>query len=253
MEQKRALFIGAHHDDNEYGAGGMACLLKQKGFDIYFIDVAMGIRQPHMENPAYSELYKTNQEEEYKAAKVLGAEKIVLETAAGKHFFECTDDNIGILRTHIQEINPDIAFIHWPCDNHHEHVEVSKASFRALCYSAKCEIHAYEAGPFQSMVYFYPDYYVNISGYMDRIKESLLVLGPKNGDGKWLAKEKEVSAAFRGHMSEFGYAEAFKIIKFPIASRSQELMLPKLLQKDFRWAGSSQYPWGSHYFNNMIR
>ena len=36
----KAVFIGAHNDDIEYCAGGMAYHLKQAGFALYFLKVA---------------------------------------------------------------------------------------------------------------------------------------------------------------------------------------------------------------------
>ena len=58
------------------------------------------------------------------------------------------------------------------------------------------------------------------------------------GQGLW--KEKEVSAAYLGHISGFKYAETLKIVKFP--DKNNDFILRTLLGDAFRWCGNTQYP-----------
>ncbi len=146
----------------------------------------------------------------------------------------------------VEDIKPDIAFIHWPKDNHPDHVEASRASFKALCCCSKCEIHAFEAGPNQTMSYFSPDFFIRIDNCMDKLRESFMEFHQVSASGFDLCADKEAGAAFRGYMSGFKYAEAYKILRFP--SAYNELLLPKLLEQDYNWAGRGAYAWGHQYF-----
>jgi len=46
-ESKRALVIGAHPDDNEFGAGGTSAKLAAQGWDVTFIIVTNGNKGSH--------------------------------------------------------------------------------------------------------------------------------------------------------------------------------------------------------------
>jgi hypothetical protein len=98
------------------------------------------------------------------------------------------------------------------------------------------------------MVYFYPDFFIDLDGCMDAVEASLRAFDQPHADGSGLFEEKETCARFRGQMAGWKYAEAYKILKFPNAPSGPELILPKLLGDNFRWAGKGFYPWGSQYF-----
>ncbi len=251
---KKALFIGAHNDDCEYAAGATSALLADKGYEIIFLNPAVRHRVPLPKEDFQRALW---QQEE--AARLLGARKIIM----GPHgeapyqyddvMYTCDKENMLAIRKVLREERPDIIFIHWPKDNHVDHTAVSRCSMDALCLASHDgwsprEVYAFEAGPYQTMVYFHPDFYITADSVMDRVKESLLVFDQPGAGGEWLWKEKEVCAAFRGHTAGVRYAEAFKILKFPVGDQGSELWLRRDLEKYFSWAGFNAYPWGRQYF-----
>ena len=250
MQDKTALFIGAHNDDCEFAAGGLACQLSRLGFRVVFVNISCKRRHDSekarriFEDP---KLVEDFDRQDIYAAEILGAEKIIIGKKDNS-FFEANWSNIIPVKSVVEKINPDIAFIMFPYDNHIEHYEVSRASIKCL-RSTSCEIHSYEVGPMQTMVYFYPDFFVDISEDMDRIKKSLMVFDQPSAQGKHLWNEKKVAAGFRGHMAGAGfiYAEAYKIIRFP--EKYNELLLPRLLKHKYKWSGYGQYPWGMQYYN----
>jgi LmbE family N-acetylglucosaminyl deacetylase len=246
LNRKKALFIGAHNDENEFCNGGLTRLLQKKGFEIVFLNIACGWRKGW--ELRSDDTLKKFAEQDIKAASILGAKKIILNYCKEKNFFTADDACISEIMNTASGIDPDVAFIHWPKDNHPDHVEVSMASMRALSYSTDCEIHAFEAGPYQTMMYFYPDFFIDITDFMDKVKESLSMFDQPTAKNQWLISEKEKVSYFRGHMSGFEYAEAYKLIRFPSPGKNQELLLPKLLGRYFKWAGNGQYPWGNQYF-----
>lgn len=244
-----SLFIGAHNDDCEYGAGGLAYLLAQNGCKNYFLNVACKI------------LHEVNSQEmteyarqEKAAAAVLGAEKIITGDRDDEMYMY-SFENIRLIKHYVENIQPKVIFIHWPHDNHLEHVEVSRCSMAALSLAAhqgiirnNYEVFAYEAGPYQTMQYFIPDFFVDISECFNKVEESLIHFDQPSAQGKWLVEEKKVCSRFRGHMAGCEYAEAYKILKFPSERGNPEMVLPRLLKPYYIWAGKDFYPWGRQYF-----
>ena len=152
------------------------------------------------------------------------------------------------LRDALEDIMPDIAFIHWPKDSHWDHVQVSRASFQALCSYTSCEVHAFEAGPWQSMIHLIPDFLVNITPAMETIERSLAIFDQPLAHGDGLIREKRAAAQYRGYMAGFPYAEAYRIMRYPPARLGNEMMLPRLLGDAYRWGGGDQYPKGLEYY-----
>jgi len=243
----KVLFIGAHNDDCEYCAGGVAAMLNELGCETVFLNVAC-TRHADFDEKTLEAMNK----QETDAASVLGASKIITGER-GKETYFYTQKNVNIIEEQLLKIKADIVFIHWHEDNHIEHVSTAKCTVDALCLAAvhdyePREVYAFEAGPNQTANYFNPDFYVDIAGVMDRIKGSLFVFNQHHavGDGLW--REKEIATRFRGHMGHKIYAEAYKIIKFPSGYEDNELLLMKLLQGKFCWAGGGMYPYGRRYF-----
>ena len=76
-DSKRALVIGAHPDDNEFGAGGTAAKLAAQGWDITFIIATNGNKGSH--DPAMSsyQLSATREVEQRAAAAQVGAQRVI--------------------------------------------------------------------------------------------------------------------------------------------------------------------------------
>ncbi len=115
------------------------------------------------------------------AAQVLSVGKSVLkypDKCFPENDFEAISDIVKV----VKELNPEIVFIQWVKDNHHDHVRTAKASLEALTYVNRFaagkpiklnlkEIYTYEAGITQT-VGFEPDFYVNITEEMEKVFSS---------------------------------------------------------------------------------
>lgn len=248
----KAVFIGAHNDDIEYCAGGMAYHLKQAGFALYFLKVACkrrvykkhGRATDAFSDPAACAEYDR---QDMAAAEIFGAHCNIVGGYAND-YYTGTNEDMLLLRDAVEEIMPDMAFIHWMKDSHWDHVAASRAAFQVLCEHTSCEVHAFEAGPWQSMNHFTPDFLINITDAMPTIEKSLAVFDQPLACGAALVQEKQVAAQYRGYMAGFPYAEAYKILRFPPQRLGNELMLPKLLGQGYRWGGGDQYPFGLNYY-----
>jgi len=76
-ESKRALVIGAHPDDNEFGASGTSTKLAAQGWDVTFIIVTNGNEGSH--DPAISpyQLSELGEQEQGAAAAALGVRRVI--------------------------------------------------------------------------------------------------------------------------------------------------------------------------------
>jgi len=251
---KRVLVIGAHNDDPEFNAGGLVARLHQLGWEARFICVSHFRRYSKKYQGTDVEKTYTDPEQiaeylrqDHLSAEILGADKIHLYNPGNGHRTSYNQEDVFKLIDLIEEFNPDLALIHWPHDNHYEHVQSAKLAMHALSQSScTCEVLAFEGGPWQTSVYFNPDFIVNITPVMDTLNESLSVYNQLSANGKGLVKEKKVLSEYRGYMGGFINGEAYKILRFP-CGKDPEMILPKLLGKDFRWGGSRQYMFGEQY------
>ena len=76
-ESKRALVIGAHPDDNEFGAGGTSAKLAAQGWDVTFIIVTNGNKGSHDPGISPYQLSEIREQEQRAAAAVLGVKRVI--------------------------------------------------------------------------------------------------------------------------------------------------------------------------------
>ncbi|MBO4886496.1 MAG: hypothetical protein J5602_14385 [Clostridia bacterium] len=242
MEELRALFIGAHSDECEYGTGGLAYLLRQNGVRTRFYNTCVFYDSDTTEQ---AEREKRISEE---AAAMLGAEKRI---EGGSVPVWCRSEaHVNHILQEILSFQPHLVFLHYPKDTHIEHRETAKASYAALCmapaYGWHCsEVYAFEAGPDQTVQYMTPDIVIDITDVVPVLDVCYHHFGRALGDQ--LTQEKQTGAAFRGLKSNYAYGEAYKIIKFP--DHGGDLILRQMLKERFSWFGNEYYPaYGELYF-----
>lgn len=76
-ESKRALVIGAHPDDNEFGAGGISAKLAAQGWDITFIIATNGNKGSHDPDMSSYRLSEIREGEQRAAAERLGVRRVI--------------------------------------------------------------------------------------------------------------------------------------------------------------------------------
>jgi len=241
----KAMFIGAHLDECEYGPGGTAALLVERGIECFFYNPATFLHEP----PTPEEMaMKMDQSD--RGAAILGVKKEVYPNDEKATSWECTPEHELLIQKKIEEYQPDILFIQHAKDNHVEHVAVAKATYYALCQaSLHChvkEIYSFEAGPDQTLLYFHPHFTIDITSTMPKVDKCLLCYNHAFADGNGLMKEKHIGANYRGHFVGVEYGEAFRIIKFP--DNGEDFILRKVLEDKFHWNGNMQYPAGAPDF-----
>lgn len=236
----KVMVIGAHNDECEYGIGGIAALLAEKGCDILFVNPCGAFHRDDASADAAEEWIR----QENRAAEVLGAKKVVFDNRR-EPLYRSGHEAVLQLEKIMTDFMPDILLIHWPEDNHLEHRMTAHDSYNAACLASVHgvgikEIYAFEAGPGQTGQYFIPDFSIEITAAMPKLRESLLCFDQPTAKGAFLYCEKEIAALYRGHVCGAQYAECLKIVKYPCGN--DDFLLKSLLNEHFRWSGNGMYP-----------
>jgi LmbE family N-acetylglucosaminyl deacetylase len=113
----RLLVIGAHPDDAEYKAGGLAALYRGLGHDVYFVSMTNGASGHHLVSGP--ELVARRRAEAAAAADVLGLRYDVLDHADGRleAILPQREEVIRLIRSY----KPDLILTHRLNDYHPDH------------------------------------------------------------------------------------------------------------------------------------
>ncbi len=175
----RLLFIGAHPDDPDYRAGGLAKKYVNAGHSVRFFSVTNGdMGHQEIRGPALAE---RRRREAFMAGGAGGLEYVIHTHRDGRLWpsLEARDDLIGLIR----QYNPDIVFTHRPNDYHPDHrytsILVQDASYMltvpGICpkvpHLRRMPVICYMEDEFQRPYPFSPQIVVTIDDViMDKVK-----------------------------------------------------------------------------------
>lgn len=175
---QRYLFIGAHPDDIEVGAGATAAKLSAEGKDVAFLictDGRFGYENISQDTSA-EELIEIRKEESISAAASIGISNVYFLGLSDGGFYSNEDLYRGIIKT-ITEFQPDMLFCPDPCvtsECHVDHLNVGNA-VRRIAYlahhTAIMEQYGYRGANVKAIGYFMTadfNCYVKTSGYVDK-------------------------------------------------------------------------------------
>ena len=116
-KQIRVLVIGAHPDDCDIKAGGIAALYTQKGHVVKFVSVTNGDAGHH--EMGGGPLTQRRNAEAQAAAEIIGIEYELLDIHDGE-LMPTLENRFQIIRT-IRDFRPDLIMTHRPNDYHPDH------------------------------------------------------------------------------------------------------------------------------------
>ena len=116
-EKYRLLVFGAHPDDCDIKAGGLAALYSRKGHQVKFVSVTNGDAGHHQMGGACLALRR--QAEAQAAANILGIEYELLDNHDGQ--LEPRLENRLQIISQIRQFQPDLVMTHRPNDYHPDH------------------------------------------------------------------------------------------------------------------------------------
>jgi N-acetylglucosamine malate deacetylase 1 len=171
----RLMVIGAHPDDAEYKAGGLAALYRQLGHEVLFVSVTNGEAGHH--RVTGTRLAQRRKAEASAAGAVLGLHYDVWNNPDGRLEPSMTL-RLRMIRA-IRRFQPDLVLTHRPCDYHADHraasLLVQDAAYLltvpALCpdvpHLKNDPVIAYLSDDFQRPYPFEPTVLVDISQVWD--------------------------------------------------------------------------------------
>lgn len=115
--QLRILAIGAHPDDCDIGAGGVAALYARRGHEVHFVAMTNG--DAGHQSMAGAPLARRRQAEAQAAAAVIGIQYLVLDNHDGE--LEPSLANRRTVIRVIRDIRPDLILTHRLNDYHPDH------------------------------------------------------------------------------------------------------------------------------------
>lgn len=172
----RLLVIGAHPDDCEVKAGGLATLYVDAGFRVCFVSLTNGATGHH--EIGGIELALRRQQEAAAVAETAGIEYIVLDNHTGE--LEPTVPNRKEVIRLIRNWQPDLILTHRPWDYHPDHrytgMLVQDASYILTVpnmtpltpHMLRMPVIMYLSDTFQKPLPLAPDIIVNIDAVLER-------------------------------------------------------------------------------------
>lgn len=224
-ELKRALVIGAHPDDNEFGAGGTIAGLIRQGWEVTYIICTNGNKGS--KDPALStfQLAEIREAEQLAAAKVMGVQKVIfLRNNDGE--IEPSSALRAELAFYIRYLKPNYVFTHDPWKHYMFHPDHRVVGFATIDAVVSARDHLFMPGLGQigigvwrpELLFLWsaeqPDHIVDISDTLELKIASLIEHHTQlDGSSGWEARVRERNAEL-GKQHGFAAAEAFK--KMPI-------------------------------------
>lgn len=113
----RLLILGAHPDDAEYHAGGLASIYRQQGHQVRLVSLTNG-QAGHFERPP-EQLARIRGQEAAEAGRVIGAEYVTWDIPDGELAADIPT-RYRVIRE-IRTYRPDLILAHRPYDYHPDH------------------------------------------------------------------------------------------------------------------------------------
>lgn len=197
----KVLAFGAHPDDIEVGMGGTIVQYAKNRYDVLMVTALI----PNIKEERWKEAEK--------AAKILGAELIILDIEPDEMIF--SRELVHRFDEVIRKYSPDIVYTHWNHDSHQDHVAVANAVI-ASTRKNKCSLYMYEQTiPGGIVPYcFRTQSFVVISEVMDiKINSIMAHKSQVKINNEWWLHGVKGRAMYRGYQINVKYAEAFEVVK----------------------------------------
>lgn len=216
----RIMVVSPHPDDETLGAGGSLLKYKNQGKDIFWLNITN-----MSENYGYAQerVSKRNDEirlvnERYGFRDFLNLE---LEPAGlEKYSFS---DIYPQVADFLLQVKPDTLILPNPSDAHTDHEAVFRwlspftKSFRYPFIQKVLVMEILSETEFSMEdTAFKPNYFVDISDFMDEKVEMMKLYETEIGSGNFPRSERNIRAlgTLRGSMSDSFYAEGFRLVKY---------------------------------------
>ena len=190
--------VGAHPDDIEFGCAGTIMRHIKRGDKVTFVIMSRGEKGGDAD---------TRVQEARESARKIGADL---------HVFEFPDTEIpqghaaiDQLEKIIRDLNPSRVYTHSVKDTHQDHRNTAFATLSAARFVP--EVFAYESPSLY--LNFAPNYYVDVSSYIEKKIDSLNMFTTQNGKDYMKINAIRGLSQFRGLATSVSHAEAFEVVR----------------------------------------
>ncbi len=205
------LIIGAHFDDAELGAGGVAARFVQEGKKVYKITLT--------DTEVISKKDNLNivgdraKENSANASAILGVEELKFGTSPYGNL-EYSQKMMQELENIIDYYHIDTCFIHFKNDYNTDHLAAHK-----LCLTAArhCKnILMYQSNPYIIVEDFYPNVFFDISNFIYLKKKALACYDPEHNRQGNLFETNIARNKIWGYGNHVAYSEGFVAVKLSL-------------------------------------
>ena len=224
----RIICFGAHPDDCEIRAGGVAAMWAAKGHKVKFVSTTNG-DIGHWKS-AGGPLAIRRLAEVQKAAKILGIETQVLDIHDGE--LMPTLENRRTITRLIREWRADIVMVHRPNDYHPDHrysgILIQDAAFMVTCpffcpdvpHLTKNPIFMYFSDNFKKPNLFQPEIVVPIDSVIEKKLDALLAL-----------ESQFIEGCVSGHEGLIPKTEQERVVRFAAVRKGFENRFASIADK----------------------
>lgn len=214
-EPRRALVIGAHPDDNEFGAGATVAKLTSQGWDVTFMIVTNGNKGSHDPGMSTYRLSEIREGEQRAAAAILGVSRVIfLRNNDGE--LEPTTALRAEIALYIRHFKPHTIFTHDPWKHYMFHPDHRAVGFAVIEGVVSARDHLFMPGLGQIGITVWrpealflwgaeqPDYFEDVSGFVD------LKIAALHEHHTQLDENKEWPDRVRQRMADLGKEHGFE-------------------------------------------
>jgi LmbE family N-acetylglucosaminyl deacetylase len=222
-ESKRALVIGAHPDDNEFGAGGTTAKLAAQGWEVIFIIATNGNKGSHDPGMSPYQLSQAREREQSAAAEVLGVKRVIfLRNNDGE--LEPTPALRAEIALYIRHFKPHSVFTHDPWKHYMLHPDHRAVGFATIEGIVSARDHLFMPGLGQIGITVWrpealflwgpeqPDHFEDVSDFVDRKIAALIEHHTQLDEHQEWQERVRQRMIELGQQHGFAAAEAFKKI-----------------------------------------
>lgn len=198
---KRVIFIGAHPDDIEIGAGALIADIVNK------TDILCVTLSDNQKNPALINVVK----EHYASMNILGIkeENVILGEFETRRFPHMRQEILEYLINLNRTYDPDIIFTHTQADIHQDHATATNESLRAFRGKTVLGFDV-----IRSTYGFFPNFLVEVSDEGVNKKIESLAQYKTYSDKYYFSEDITRSTLVRnGALAEKKFAEGFDILR----------------------------------------
>lgn len=219
--ERRALVIGAHPDDNEFGAGGTVAKLAAQGYEVTFIIATNGNKGSHDPEMSPYQLSATREIEQRAAAAALGVQRVIfLRNNDGE--LEPTPALRAEIALYIRHFKPHLVFTHDPWKHYMLHPDHRAVGFAVIEGIVSARDHLFLPGLGQIGITVWrpealllwgaeqPDYFEDVSEFVEQKIAALIEHHTQlDRSSEWQGFVRKRLAEL-GEPHGFAAAEAFK-------------------------------------------